>query len=370
MAGARTIPFDPDLGRNGETPEEVLPLTGASLLALSKRSIPTDKTLLGDRWLCVGGGSLFVAPSGIGKSTMSVQSAALWSCGQPAFGIKPARPLRVLIVQAEDDEGDLVEMARMIEHLDLSKDQTELVGRNTHLEFLNDKTGHAFTRRLDVMLTLWPCDLVIINPLSAYLGSDTKDEEKVNQFLRTWINPILTTHGVAAIFIHHTPKTISRDTSDWKATDWMYSGSGVAGITNWARAYLVIDPTETHGVFRFIAAKRGKRIGWQGSETYWAHTRDEGKLLWVPADRDQILLAKEASKAKPDDLLRLVPELDPISQEKLYQIACEKGIGEKKIRRFLKILEEEQKIYRHKIPREGAKAAVGYAKTFPTEDGE
>lgn len=286
------------------------------------------------------------------------------------FRYQAGRPLRVLIVQSEDDEGDSIEMAKVVNELGLSKEELDLVGKNTHLEFLNDKTGLSFTKRLDQMLGLFPCDLVIVNPLSAYLGADTKDEEKVNQFLRTWINPILTSHGAAVIFIHHTPKTTNRDTSEWETTEWMYSGSGVAGITNWARANIAIDSSKTYGVFRFIAAKRGKRIGWNGTETYWAHTRDEGKLLWVPADRDQIALAKEASKSSPDDLLRLVPELDPISQERLHHIASERKIGEKKIRRFLKILEEENKIYRHKIPREGAKAAVGYAKIPPSQEGE
>ena len=92
MAGPRTIPFDANVGRNGEALEEVLPLTGESLLAFSKRSIPADKTLLGDRWLCVGGGAIIVGPSGIGKSTMSAQASVLWSCGRSAFGIKPAGP--------------------------------------------------------------------------------------------------------------------------------------------------------------------------------------------------------------------------------------------------------------------------------------
>jgi hypothetical protein len=370
LAGPRTIPFNPDIGRNSEAQEEVLPLAGASLLVLSKRPIPADKTLLGDRWLCAGGGAMIVGPSGIGKSTLSVQAAALWSCGRSAFGIRPARPLRLLVIQSEDDDGDSIEMARVLNELGLSEKELELTGRNTHLEFLNDKTGHAFTKRLNEMLGLFPCDIVVVNPLSAYLGSDTKDEEKVNQFLRTWINPILTTHNTAVIFIHHTPKTTNRDTSEW-TTEWMYSGSGVAGITNWARAYIAIDPCkEAPDVYKFIAAKRGKRIGWGGSETFWAHSRDDGKILWVPADRDQIALAKEASKSNPDDLLRLVPELDPISQEKLHQIASEKKIGEKKIRRFLKILEEEKKIYRHKMPREGAKAAIGYSKTPSAQEGE
>jgi hypothetical protein len=341
---------------------------GASLLDLARRDINHTHTLLGKRWLCVGGGAMIVGPSGIGKSTLSVQAAALWAAGLPAFGIEPSRPIRVLVVQAEDDEGDLIEMARMIDQLNLDPDRLKLIEQNTSIEFLNDKTGPEFTRELARIIDRSKSELVIINPLSAYLGADTKDEESVNRFLRSLINPILTTCGAAAIFIHHTPKTTNRDTSEWKANDWMYAGSGVAGITNWARGYLVIEPTGTPGVFKFIAAKRGQRIGWDGFETYWAHSRDDGKLLWVPADTDQVASAKESSKSGPEDLLRFIPLLDPISQEKLHQTASEKGFGEKKIRRFLKLLEEEEKIFRHKIQRpNGVKAAIGYAKTPPSE---
>ena len=42
----------------------------------------------------------------------------------------------------------------------------------------------------------------------------------------------------------------------------MYAAAGNADLTNWARAILVIEPTHVEGVFEFIAAKRGKRIGW------------------------------------------------------------------------------------------------------------
>lgn len=337
------------------------PLTGASLIDFSTRKIKESDTLLGNRWLCRGGGAVIVGPSGIGKSTLAIQSAALWASRRTAFGIKPTRAHRILIVQAEDDEGDCVEMSKMVGHLGLDKAELKQIGENTHLEFLNDKTGVDFIIRLRQLLTLWPSDIVIINPLSAYLGDDTKDEKGVNRFLRAWLNPILTEHKVGVVFIHHTPKTTNRDTSQWKGTDWMYSGSGVAGITNWSRAYLVIDPTGSNGVFRFIAAKRGERLGW--SESWWSHSREPGQLLWLPADRDQIALAKENSKAQPDDLLALVPPLDPISQDQLFQIASEKGFGQKKIRQFLNILEEKKKIHRHKIPREGVKAAVGYSQS-------
>ena len=134
-------------------------------------------------------------------------------------------------------------------------------------------------------------------------------------------------------------------------------------MTNWARAIIALEPTLTYGVYKLIAAKRYKRIGWPHHEQLCAHSREPGQLLWVPADHDQIASAKEAAKAKPEDLLAIIPLIDPISQEKLQQIGSEKGFGQKKMLRFLKILEEEAKIHRHKIPRRGAKAAVGYSQS-------
>jgi hypothetical protein len=74
--------------------------------------MPPDpgKTLLGNRFLCREGGMLFVGPSGIGKTSAGVQQDLLWSIGLPAFGIVPAGPLKILTIQAEDDDGDLSEI--------------------------------------------------------------------------------------------------------------------------------------------------------------------------------------------------------------------------------------------------------------------
>ena len=49
-------------------------------------------------------------------------------------------------------------------------------------------------------------------------------------------------YALAALFIHHTPKTTFKDTDKFKFWEWMYWGAGCAGITNWARAVLIIKP--------------------------------------------------------------------------------------------------------------------------------
>jgi hypothetical protein len=372
VAGAYTPPFSEKLEReNGDSDEPLRQLRGASFLDFSKRKIDESKTLLGKRYLCRGGGMFAIAPSGAGKSVFTAQAAIEFGCGLAAFGIKPPRPLRSLIIQAEDDDGDLIEMARIVDHLELTQDQRKLVGSNTHVEFVNDITGNGFLKLCDAFLSQWPPDLLWINPYTAYLGADIKDDGENTRFLRNGLNPILTKHDCGAVVIHHTPKTNFRDTTNWKPSDWMYSGAGAAVLTNWARAYLAIDPCEDPGVYKFIAAKRGKRIGWGDHfpvfEQFWAHSTNEGQLLWVPANQDQVIAAKSKSQKGPDDLLPLIPVIDPISQQRLFLLAKEKrGLGENKVRGFLKLLIEDGKIEEQKMKREGAKkfakAAIYYVR--------
>lgn len=59
--------------------------------------------ILGNRWLCKGGSCLFVGQSGIGKSSLCMQMSMNWALGRTTFGIRPERPLKSLIVQAEND---------------------------------------------------------------------------------------------------------------------------------------------------------------------------------------------------------------------------------------------------------------------------
>jgi RecA-family ATPase len=203
-------------------------LVGKSFLGYANMQIPTEETLLGNRWLCRGGGALVVAPSGQGKSVLTAQASILWACGKPAFGIKPSRPLRSLILQAEDDDGDIQEMGEIISHLKLNENETRMVDTNTFVEPSNDLCGESLLIAVDQFLTQRPSDLLWINPYSAYLGADVKNSEANNLLLRTGLNPILKKHNCAVILIHHTPKTNFNGTENYKPSDWMYRGSGSA----------------------------------------------------------------------------------------------------------------------------------------------
>jgi RecA-family ATPase len=233
---------------------------GHSLAWYAKQPIDPAQTLLGNRYLCRTGGMFIVAPSGMGKSTLSLQMAVLWCCGLVAFGVKPSKALRILIVQSEDDQGDCTEMTKVINHLKLSGEQKILVEENTKLISCNDLAGYRFIQALEAELMqangeCKPFDLVIINPYGVFLGADAKDVDACTQFLNTWINPLLSKFAIGVILIHHTPKTNFRDTTDWKPSDWMCSGAGASVMTNWARAYLAIDPCVSSDFYNFIAAK-------------------------------------------------------------------------------------------------------------------
>ena len=112
--------------------------SGESIPDLSNQTVNADDILLEERYLCRGGGMFVVAPSGQGKSLMTIQMAIFWGIGLPVFGIKPACPLRVSIIQAEDDKGDCIEMARMINHLKLTNSERSLVHTNTCLLYTSD----------------------------------------------------------------------------------------------------------------------------------------------------------------------------------------------------------------------------------------
>ncbi len=346
-------------------------LRGTSIIDFAERSVDHSRVLLGNRWLERGQGAFVIAPSGHGKSTLVIQAAICWSCARVAFAIKPAKPWRFLVLQSEDSDNDIVEMAQMVHRLDLTEKEKALVRANTHVEWLNDVAGEEFFKVLEDFLTQYRPDILVINPLTAFLGGDVQDTGLTNEFLRIRLAPLLNKFDCGTLPVHHTTKTQNQDREKFSWFDWMYNMAGGATLTNWARAVLVVFPTDLPGTYRFIAARRFEKIGWAEREYWFAHSLDsDDRMLWVPASHEQIAGAQPSvRRASPSAILELIPAVDPISQEKLWILASEKlHVGKNAARDLVNILLEDREIFQHKIPREGAKAAVGYAKTPPPEE--
>ena len=290
-----------------------------------------------------------VAPSGQGKSSAVMQAMVCWCCGRPAFDIQCCEPLRITLIQAEDDDGDLADMARVCEHLFLTTSEREQITQNAWIETVNDKIGAQAVLIIDQILDQRPCDLLILNPYTAYLGGSIMDDEANSAFLRADLQRLANKHDCALLIVHHTPKTNFRGkTEKWSIMDWMYSGAGAAVLTNWARAIMAIDPMGESRIFRFIAAKRGARIGWEEPINYFRHDSRPGVLLWSKANPSEIAAASKAKYpglVSPETVVESVPVLDGISMTKLKELLAQKGATQRGAKTAIDLALEDHLIH-------------------------
>jgi hypothetical protein len=306
--------YEQDKGLNPGSSERVgalaFDLEGISLTALAESEIDQESILLGidgNRYVCRGGVMLFVGPSGVGKSTASCQQDVLWSLGRPAFGITPARPLKICTVQAENDMGDQIFMARgIMTALELSAEDRVIVDAHTRYISHNATSGAQFLEFTDQVLSRHKPDLLRIDPLMAYAGGDLTKTEVVATFCRCGLNRLATHYGCAIVVCHHTPKSTSTTANaearkNWGAFDWQYAGAGSADLANWSRAMLVMEPI-TRELFAFRAAKRWP--GWKDVDgvaehvRYFQREREYGKVFWHDASLEDATAARATTSAK------------------------------------------------------------------------
>jgi len=318
-------------------------------------------TLLGNRWLCRGGAVIIAGPSGIGKSSASMQQDLCWATGREAFGIAPAKPLKILTIQAENDEGDLCEMVQGVKSaIGFSSEEEKLLLANVHYAFEQQRTGAAFVNSVvRPLLEKYKPDLVRIDPLQAFCGADITQAKESALFLRNGLNPLLSEFQCGLILMHHTPKQNSKkDTSKNLLTDWMYSGAGSADIVNWARGILIIDPSKKNECFRFVAAKRGSRIGWKNALGEKQFERwfkwGSGSICWEEAQ------PATTARDRKDDIsyvLGFVPLKGSITKKRLIHHVNvgigDGGLGLQRVRNAIDLLVEEGLLTLEKVPRSG-----------------
>lgn len=252
--------------------------------------------LIRHRYLCRGGSVVFVGPTGVGKSSFSMQLAICFSIGQPCFGLTPARPLRVLIVQAENDSGDMAEMRDgVIAGMKLSGPEQELAATRVAVVSEDSKTRETFASMLDTLLAQNPADLVIADPAFAYIGGDASSQRDVSPFLRNMLNPVIHKHNVGFMLVHHVNKPPQGEQkSTWQAGDFAYLGSGSAEFANWARAVIAIRSIGSDSVFELMLAKRGRRAGWTDqaglptTKRFIAYDREPGVICWRDAEPQEV----------------------------------------------------------------------------------
>lgn len=349
-------------------PEQTRPTPpkGKHLGELVRRTADDPNELLRTGYLCWGGGLLLAAPTGIGKSSFSMQAMILWGLGRAAFGITPTRPLKSLLIQAENDDGDLAEMRDgVIAGLNLTEEEKQAAMENIIVAHENTRTGRTFFEStVAPLLELHRPDLLWIDPALSYIGGDAMTQKDVGFFLRNLLNPILSQFNCAGVVIHHTNKPPrGEEKSAWQAGEFAYLGSGSAEWANWARAVLAIRSIGSHTAFELRAGKRGGRIGWRTAqgETEYAkligHATEPDMICWREVDPSELPAAQTKRAGTREDLIALVPLEKPIAKSLLIDQWRDRYGNHQKGRAFLDALTADEKLYEWRLPRPGTNPA-------------
>jgi RecA-family ATPase len=259
--------------------------------------------VLGQRWLCRGGSLVIVGQSGIGKSSFCMQLMLLWALDRPAFGIKPIKPLRSLLIQAENDIGDLAEMYQGVRNgLDLTEDDERLL--EDRLIIYRDTThcGEEFVAVAASLIERHRPDLVWVDPLLNFVGDDISEQKVISDFCCRQLNAVSLRTGVIWCLMHHTgkPSKDPKAASHWTASDLAYSGIGSSALTNWAREMAVLVRLKTAPgeppTFQLSMTKRRLRAGLttsmgQATDTVFLRHSSDGGICWElapePPDQEQ-----------------------------------------------------------------------------------
>ena len=281
-----------------------------ALLSFERKEDPS--CILGShRWLCKGGSMLIVGQSGTGKSSLMMQAAVHWCLGRDFFGIKPAKPLRAVVLQAENDAGDISEALQDV-IAGAYLDSEEKATLREHLAIFRDtvSTGTTFTAALRQLVIDQQADIVFVDPLLSFAGIDVSDQEQASKFLRHDLAPILLETGAVLVAMHHTgkPKAAS-DKEGHTVADLAYAGLGSSEFTNWFREVAVLFRCQgEEPIYKFGLTKRRGRAGLKDhanqfkGEIYIRHAAEKGVIRWEysqPPSQTEDEVAPRHSDSRP-----------------------------------------------------------------------
>lgn len=258
------------------------------LLNFDKLNDPSN--LIGNRWLCRESSLLISGQSGIGKSSLTMQFAIVCASGGEFFGIKVPRPLKTMIIQAENDLGDLAEQFQgVISGLRLPEETRKIMMDNLLIATNLNTTGWNFLNYLRSQIQTHKADIVFLDPLFSFAGFDLSNQEQTSNFLRQGLHPIQKQNGTIIVAVHHSTKPRS-DTPKNGNPNFMeraYSSHGSAELINYFREVMVLTQcSHESDSYELSLSKRRKHSGMldhsgkPSESVVLKHSSDPGSIFW------------------------------------------------------------------------------------------
>lgn len=180
--------------------------TSIAELLRYKRNLNGDY-LVGQGFLSYAGSVLLTGEPGGGKSKFIQHLMFSFALGMPFLGFTPARSLRILYVQNEDTMDDMHEsLLGFVEQHGLGKAERGLIDKNCVLIHSSGSSGDEFVAELRREVETHKPDIVITDPLLAFIGCDLTDQVGVTNFLRNGMAPMLKELRCGWICVHHSSK--------------------------------------------------------------------------------------------------------------------------------------------------------------------
>jgi len=242
---------------------------------------------------------MLIGQSYVRKSTFLTQLSICLAIGRSWLFFQILKELKVMIVQAEDPGNKLIKMGRMYKRMGLTDEEIKLADANTSVLTIRDLQDAQSIAEMERHAAVIKPDVLIVNPMTSYLGGSVYKDEVINRFLRVELTPMLDRLSMSAIVAHHPPKpaigtgTAATNGKDLTEFEIQYGGAGMAALTNAPRSNMFLTHVDGD-VFKLSVGKGFEDLGAKETCAYLRRSKDEsGVMLWERCESEQAEQANE-----------------------------------------------------------------------------
>ena len=244
------------------------------LLKLSEED-EKKESLFEGHWFHRGKAVALVSMSGAGKSVLTMQLCCAWACGRAAFGLKPLHPLKIMLIQGEDNKfasKDLYSSVKKgfgIYETGLSTEEESEIEKNLLLYVESGKKDDGFFDFLIMEQVRNEFDLIVVNPLARVTSCSLSDGKEANKLADDFSGVINSSlwKRCGLLVVHHTtkaPQNRNQATSFSHGINAQYAMAGAQEFMGWFRAIFMIVPDQKRWDKSKLLLAKGdvQRVGW------------------------------------------------------------------------------------------------------------